>query len=125
MEVKKEERLCGRSPLYVLASNIRWSEGVSSSGGAKASTSRAPPTGLDWRYICEDWVSSLSNKKLGFISCEFRLGNLAHWAIENERPHISPRGYMAFSETILETKVFLLLHSLVVQVLDYFDIVFF
>ena len=116
-------RLGGRSLLYVLASDVRWSKGAISSRGAGASTSGAPSTGPDSRYIYNDWVSDLSNKKLGFISCEFKLGNLARWVVENERPLLPPPGYMTFSEAILKTGVFLPVHPFVVQVLDYFDIV--
>ena len=77
----------------------------------------------DSQYICEDWISGLSNKKLGFISREYRLGHLAHWAAGNERPHHPPRGYMTFSEMILKMEVFLPLHPFIVQVLNYFVIV--
>ena len=75
-----------------------------------------------WTSTREDWVSSLSNKKLGFTSREFRLGTSAYWAAGNEGPHLPPHGYMTFSETILKTGVFLSLHLFVVQVLDYLDI---
>ena len=47
MEVEREERVQTGNPLlYVLASNIWWSEGASSSGGTKPSTNGAPPRGL-------------------------------------------------------------------------------
>ena len=81
MEAEREERVqAGDLSLYVFALDVQWLERASSSGGAEPSTSGALPTGPDLRYICEDWVSDLSNKKLGFISREFRLGNSARWA---------------------------------------------
>ena len=71
-------------------------------------------------------MSGRSTKRLGFISREYRLGHLARWAAGNERPHLPPRSYMTFSETILKIGgVFLPLHLFIVQVLDYFDIVSF
>ena len=79
----------------------------------------------DFQYICENWVSGLSTKKLGFISREYRLGHLARWTAGNERLHLPPRDYMTFSEAILKTGVFLPLHPFIAQVLDYFDIVLF
>ena len=40
----EEERVqVGAPPLYVFTSDVRWSKGVSSSGGAEPSTSGAPP----------------------------------------------------------------------------------
>ena len=60
----------GDPPLYVLTSDIWWSKGASSSEGTEPSTSGAPFVDPNWRYIHEDWVSRLSNKKLGFISHE-------------------------------------------------------
>ena len=79
MEAKREECIQAGDPhLNVLASNVRSSERASSSRGAEPSTSGAPLVDLDSRYICEDWVSGLSNKKLGFISHKFKLGNSAH-----------------------------------------------
>ena len=77
----------------------------------------------DSRYICKDWISGLSNKKLGLISHEFMLGNSTRRAAKNERPHLPPQGYMTFSDAILKIRVFLPLHPFVPQVLDYFDIV--
>ena len=58
----------GDPPLFVLASDVWWFEGASSSSGVGPSTSRAPPTDSDSQYVCEDWVSRFSTKKLGFIS---------------------------------------------------------
>ena len=124
VEAEREEHVqADDPPLYVLASDVWWYEEASSSGGARPSTSRAPPTDSDSKYICKDWVSGLSTKKLGFISREYRLGHLARWAAGNERPQLPPRDYMTFSEAILKTGVFLPLHPFIVQVLDYFDIV--
>ena len=40
--------------LYVLASDVRWSEGAGSSGGAGPSTSGALPADSDFQYVCED-----------------------------------------------------------------------
>ena len=88
----------------MLAPDVRWSEGASSSEGTTLLTSGAPPTDPNSRYIWEDWVFGLSNKMLGFISSEFRLGNSAHWAVENERLLIPYRDYMTFSEAILKTR---------------------
>ena len=68
-------------------------------------------------------VSRLSAKKLGFISRECRLEHLPHWATRDERPHLPPPSYMAISEAILKTKVFLPLHFFIDQVLKFFDIV--
>ena len=76
---REEERVqASDSPLYVCTSDVWWSGGASSFGGAKPSTSRAPAASPNSRYICENWVFGLSNKKLGFISHEFRLGNSAY-----------------------------------------------
>ena len=61
--------------LYVLTADVRWWEAPSSSGGTEPSTSGAPFVDPNTRYIYWDWVFGLSNKKLGFISCKFRLGN--------------------------------------------------
>ena len=45
MEAEREKPVkAGNPPFYVLALDIRWSEGESSSGGAKPSTSGVPPT---------------------------------------------------------------------------------
>ena len=109
----------------MLASNVRWSEGVSSSEGAEPSTSGAPSADPNSRYIYEDWVSDLSNKKLDFISRNFRVGNSASWAAGNKGPHFPPHGYVTFSEVILKTGVYLSLHPFIVQVLDFFDIICF
>ena len=107
----------------MLASDVRWFEGASSSGGAGPLTSGAPSADSNSRYICEDWISRLSNNKLRFISREYRLVHSARWAAQNERLYLPPRGYMTFSEVILKTGVFLPLHPFIVQVLDYFDII--
>ena len=78
MEAEREERVqAGNPSLYMLAPDVRWSEGASSSEGTAFLTSGAPPTDPNSRYIWEDWVFGLSNKMLGFISSEFRLGNSA------------------------------------------------
>ena len=72
---------------------------------------------------CKDYVSRLSAKKMGNISQEYRLRYLPHWATGDERPHLPPPGYMAISEVILNTKVFLPFHPFIEQVLEFFDIV--
>ena len=87
----------------MLTSDVRWSEGASSFGRGGPSTSRASPVDSDSRYICEDWISGLSNKKLGFITHEYMLEHLTHWATKNERPYIPSHDYMTFSEVILKT----------------------
>ena len=115
----------------MLASDVWWSKGASSFGGVELSTSGSPSVDPNSWYIYKGWVFGLSNKKQGFISHEFRLGNSACSAVRNERPHSLPRGYMTFSKAILKTWVFLSLHPFIVlslhpfiaQVLDYFDIV--
>ena len=91
----------------MLASDVQWFKGASSSGGAGPSTSGAPPMDSDFQYVCEDWVFGLSTKKLGFVSWEYKLVHLAHWAAGNERPHLPPHGYMTFSEASLKAGVFL------------------
>ena len=75
MEAEKERVQAGDPPVYVLASNDWWSEGASSLGGTEPSTNGASPADPNSRDIYKDWVYGLSNKKLGFISREFRLGN--------------------------------------------------
>ena len=124
MEVKREKQVQASDfPLYGLALDVRWSERASSSGGAKPSTIGALSTDPNSRYIYEDWVFGLLSKKLGFISREFRLGNLASWAAENEISHLPPHHYMAFNEAILKMGVYLPFHPFIVQVLDYFGVV--
>ena len=104
----EEERVqIGDPPLYVRTSDVRCSEGTSSFEGAEPSTSGAPFLDPNLWYICEDWVSGLSNKKLGFISHQFRLGNSARWATRNERLCLPFHGFMTFSEAILKTGVYL------------------
>ena len=47
---------------------------------------------------------------MGQISREYRLGYLPHWASGDERLHLPPPGYMAISEAILKTSMFLPFH---------------
>ena len=48
MEAEREDRVQTRDPpLYVLTSNVWWSDGASSFGGAGPSTSGAPPMDSD------------------------------------------------------------------------------
>ena len=74
-EADKGEQVQGTySPQYLFSSHVMWSAGASSSGGARPSTSGVLPVDVGSRYICEDWVSRLSTKQLGYISFEYRLG---------------------------------------------------
>ena len=61
----------------------------------------------------------------GQVSREYRLGYLPRWATGDERMHLPPPGYMAISEVILKTGVFLPFHPFIEQVLNFFDIVSF
>ena len=55
VEAKKEDRVQAANPLfYVLASDVWWSEGASSSGGVGPSTSGALPVDAGFQYVCED-----------------------------------------------------------------------
>ena len=48
VEVEKEDHVqAGNPPLYMLASDVEWFEGVSLSGGVGPSTNRALPTDSD------------------------------------------------------------------------------
>ena len=53
------------------------------------------------------------------------MGHLPRWATGDERPHLPLPGYMAISEVILKTRVFLPLHPFIDQVLEFFDIISF
>ena len=78
IEAEMEDRVrASDPPFYVLTLDVWWSEGASSFDGAGPSTSGAPPADFDFQYTYEDWLSGLSTKKLGFISCEYRLEHLA------------------------------------------------
>ena len=118
---KGEPIQVGDLPQYVLSSRA-WL-GASLFGGAGPLTSRESPADAGFQYACKDWVFRLSAKKLRFISREYRLGHLPSWATGDERPHPSLPCYMAISEAILKTGVFLPFHSFIEQVLKFFDIV--
>ena len=68
-------------------------------------------------------MSWISNGKMGAITREYKVGNLAGWPNPNKRQHLPPVGFMAFSEAILKAGVFLPLHPFIYQVFQFFDMV--
>ena len=104
----------GDPPPAAHLARTRSSIGVgSSTNGEQVSTNSS-------RYVCRDWVSQVAIKRLKYIALQFRLTREVHHPRPDERPHLPPRGLMAFSESILRGGVALPLHSFVEVVLQHF-----
>ena len=70
-------------------------------------------------------MSQISVGKLKSIAREYRLGDIACWPSLNDRPHLPPTGYMAFSEVILKAGDSFPLHPFVDDILQFFNVVLF
>ena len=87
----------------------------SSSIGARASTN-------DTRYVCTDWMSRISIKRMKLIARQFYLSGAIRQPRPGEIPHLPPFGMMAFFEAIMRGWASLPLHPFLIAVLEYFNV---
>ena len=73
-------------------------------------------------YVCRDWVSQVSMKKLKLIARQYRLREEIHQPSPTDRPHFPPPSFMAFSEAIMRGGGSLPLHPFIEAVLQYFNV---
>ena len=82
----------------------------------RSSTDDCPSTS-GTHFVCGDWVSCISIKRLKYVTCQFYLPSAILKLGPNDRPHIPSPRMAAFSEAIILGKASLPLHPFIIEVL--------
>ena len=90
----------------------------------RSSTDVGPSTN-DTQFVCSNWVSHISVKRLKYLTHRFYLPAAILKHDPNDRPHILPPRMVAFSQAVIWGGASLLLHPFLVEVLEYFNITLF
>ena len=76
-------------------------------------------------FVCSNWVSHISKKRLKYLTMQFHLPSAILKPSPNDRPY-TPLPYMAtFSEAIIRGSASIPLHPFLIEVFHYYNIVLF
>ena len=90
----------------------------------RSSTDEGPSTS-DTHFVCSNWVSHISIKRLKYFARQFYLPTAILKSDRNDRPHIPPPHMATFSKAIIQGEASIPLHPFIVEVLDYFNVAHF